>query len=137
MNATIQQRAVTQADLDKLTAMLNERDEARRIATTSADLLAKYPDLNRAEYVVEVGPKYAHLIRRNVPSNGGSSAGMIDMATGDIYACAGYGKVNKKAPKATNGVRGNIFAEDGGASTFGDYGVQYTARYLNSRAGRF
>ena len=71
--------------------------------------------------VVEYGQKYARVIHQDASSDRGSRSvhTFVNMINGDILKSGSW-----KAP-APNGVRGNIFAEDFGASVVNEYGASY------------
>ena len=71
--------------------------------------------------VVEYGQKYARVIHQDASSERGSRSvhTFVNMINGDILKSGSW-----KAP-APNCVRGNIFAEDFGASVVNEYGASY------------
>ena len=78
---------------------------------------------------VKIGRRYAKVIKLDrdwddsgdpiVQGRGGSVHSFVDMGNGDILKAAGW-----TAP-APNGVRGNIFNEDVGASVVNEHGANY------------
>jgi hypothetical protein len=78
---------------------------------------------------VKIGRRYAKVIKLDrdwddsgdpiVQGRGGSVHSFVDMGNGDILKAAGW-----SAP-APNGVRGNIFNEDVGASVVNEHGANY------------
>ena len=64
-----------------------------------------------------VGPKFARIVREGPGER--SVVCFVNMTTGDILKAGGW-----KAP-APNGVRGNLFTEDRGASCMSEYGTKY------------
>ena len=72
------------------------------------------------QIMVEYGKKYARVIHQD--ANGGPSRSVhtfVNMINGDILKSGSW-----KAP-APNGVRGNIFENDFGASVVNEYGASY------------
>ena len=67
--------------------------------------------------VVDYGKKYARVVHENGVQR--SVHTFVNMINGDILKSGGW-----KAP-APNGVRGNIFADDFGASVVNEYGASY------------
>ena len=72
-----------------------------------------YPD----DISVDYGKKYARVVHANGVQR--SVHTFVNMINGDILKSGGW-----KAP-APNGVRGNIFANDFGASVVNEYGASY------------
>ena len=66
---------------------------------------------------VDYGKKYARVVHANGAQR--SVHTFVNMINGDILKSGGW-----KAP-APNGVRGNIFADDFGASVVNEYGATY------------
>ena len=66
---------------------------------------------------VDYGKKYARVVHES--STQRSVHTFVNMINGDILKAGGW-----KAP-APNGVRGNIFANDFGASVVNEYGASY------------
>ncbi len=69
--------------------------------------------------VVEYGKKYARVIHQDYSGPSRSVHTFVNMVNGDILKSGSW-----KAP-APNGVRGNIFTEDFGASVVNEYGASY------------
>ena len=68
---------------------------------------------------VEYGNKYARVIHADASGPSRSVHTFVNMINGDILKAGGW-----KAP-APNGVRGNIFEDDFGASVVNNYGASY------------
>ena len=68
---------------------------------------------------VEYGKKYARVIHADYSGPSRSVHTFVNMINGDILKSGSW-----KAP-APNGVRGNIFADDFGASVVNEYGATY------------
>jgi hypothetical protein len=68
---------------------------------------------------IEYGNKYARVIHRDYSGFQRSVHSFVNMINGDILKAGGW-----KAP-APNGVRGNIFTDDFGASVVNNYGASY------------
>ena len=73
------------------------------------------PDVIYAEY----GNKYARVIHADAGGPSRSVHTFVNMLNGDILKSGSW-----KAP-APNGVRGNIFEDDFGASVVNEYGASY------------
>ena len=69
------------------------------------------------DITVDFGNKYARVVHENGVQR--SVHTFVNMINGDILKSGGW-----KAP-APNGVRGNIFANDFGASVVNEYGASY------------
>ena len=69
------------------------------------------------DITVDYGKKYARVVHANGVQR--SVHTFVNMINGDILKSGGW-----KAP-APNGVRGNIFANDFGASVVNEYGASY------------
>jgi len=69
------------------------------------------------DITVDFGKKYARVVHENGVQR--SVHTFVNMINGDILKSGGW-----KAP-APNGVRGNIFANDFGASVVNEYGASY------------
>ena len=69
------------------------------------------------DITVDYGKKYARVVHENGVQR--SVHTFVNMINGDILKSGGW-----KAP-APNGVRGNIFANDFGASVVNEYGASY------------
>lgn len=67
----------------------------------------------------EYGNKYARVIHADYSGPSRSVHSFVNMINGDILKSGSW-----KAP-APNGVRGNIFTEDFGASSVNEYGAKY------------
>lgn len=72
---------------------------------------------NPDDITVDYGKKYARVVHENGVQR--SVHTFINLINGDILKSGGW-----KAP-APNGVRGNIFADDFGASVVNEYGASY------------
>ncbi len=68
---------------------------------------------------VEYGKKYARVIYRDCNGPSRSVHTFVNMINGDILKSGSW-----KAPQP-NGVRGNIFEDDNGASRVNEYGAAY------------
>lgn len=106
-------RVVTEADLVQFCTDQQIRSDDRAID------MGVVCEANQTEHTYSIGPKYARIIRRHPTNNYNTSVVcFIDMTNGDIL------KGSWKAP-VKNGVRGNIFTPDRGASCMTGYGPKY------------
>lgn len=110
---TIEQRAVTQGDLD-----LFCQDQQRRYDSYIGLCYPNNIALFEAKHYATIGPRYARIVREEGRNGGCSVVCFIDLTNGDIL------KGSWKAP-VKNGRRGNIFTPDRGASAMSEHGVRY------------
>ena len=79
--------------------------------------MMKYTHASPDDITIDYGKKYARVVHENGVQR--SVHTFVNMINGDILKSGGW-----KAP-APNGVRGNIFADDFGASVVNEYGASY------------
>lgn len=103
---------VTTADLEQFCADQQGRYDAHLSAMNYTH------DVHKRQHKFSIGPRYARIFRATPDGRADSLVCFIDMTNGNIL------KGSWKAP-VKNGVRGNIFTEDRGASVMTQYGCAY------------
>jgi hypothetical protein len=112
-------RIVTTADIEAFCAAQQIRSDAGAMR-----LLGEICEANRTIHTFSLGGKYARIIRKHPSLNYSTSVVcFIDMTNGNIHKADGWKKPCTSGK--TKGVRGNIFAEDGGDSVMSSYGTNY------------
>ena len=101
-----------QVQLDKYIAMVQEKNDAyfKMMGFTFSDP----PHVS-----ADIGRKYARVVKNDQLNGSRSVHTFVHLDNGDIYKSGSW-----KAP-APNGVRGNIFDTDLGASVVNEYGANY------------
>ena len=101
-----------QVQLDKYIAMVQEKNDAyfKMMGFTFSDP----PHVS-----ADIGRKYARVVKNDQLNGSRSVHTFVHLDNGDIYKSGGW-----SAPQV-NGVRGNIFDTDYGASVVNEHGANY------------